>query len=239
MKKILGIIPARGGSKGVPNKNIKFLGGNPLIAWTIEEAKNSKLLNRLILSTDSKKIAEIAKKYGIEVPFLRPSEIAKDYTPMLQVIKHSLTYLKKDEDYMPDVIVILQPTVPFRKSENIDKAINLYFQYNSTAVVSVSKVPGHYNPKWQLKINSNGMLTTLEGKRLSTLKTCRQSLTETYYRNGEIYVIKPDNIINKNSIYGEKVLPFITEAHVNIDTDIDFEYAEFLIKKVKSTNEIH
>lgn len=233
MEKILGIIPARGGSKGVPNKNITSLGGKPLIAWTIKEAKNSKLLNRLILSTDSIKIAEIAKKYGIEVPFLRPSEIAKDYTPMLQVIKHSLEYLKKDEDYMPDVIVILQPTVPFRKSENIDKAINLYFQYNSSAVVSVSKVPGHFSPEWQLKIDNNEMLKTLEGKRLSTLKTNRQSLAETYYRNGEIYVVNPDNIINKNNIYGERVSFIITESIVNIDSPIDLEYAKFLIKDIK------
>jgi CMP-N-acetylneuraminic acid synthetase len=231
MKEILGIIPARGGSKGVPKKNIKLLGGEPLIAWTIEEAKKSKMLNRLILSTDSEEITEIGRKYSVEVPFLRPAELAKDDTPTIDVIKHCLGYLKKTENYIPDVVVILQPTTPFRKSKDIDEAINLYLQRNVSAVVSVSKVPSHYNPEWQLVIDSNGMLTTRDGKKLSALKTRRQRLMDTYYRNGEIYVINPDNIIDKNNVYGDTVLPFITRGKVNIDSIIDFEYAEFLIKR--------
>lgn len=228
-KKVLGIIPARGNSKAVHRKNMKLLGTKPLIVWTIEKAQKSKLLNRLVLSTDSEEIAEIGKKYDVEVPFLRPAELAEDSTPTTEVIKHCLVYLRKTENYMPDVVVILQPTTPFRRTQDIDKAISLYLRHDVSAVVSVSKVPAHYSPEWQLVINSNGMLTTLEEKELSTLKPNRQLLRDTYYRNGEIYVTNPENPVLKNTIYGNTVLALITENKVNIDTARDFQYAEFLV----------
>lgn len=232
----MGIIPARGGSRGVPKKNTRLLGGKPLVAWTIEKAKKAKSLNRLVLSTDSEEIAEIAEKYGAEVPFLRPAELARDDSPTIDVIRHCLEHLKKAENYSPDAVVILQPTTPFRKSEDIDKAIALYFQNNMSTIVSVSKVPGHYNPEWQLVIDDvTGVLTTLKGENLLKLKTRRQLLRDTYYRNGEIYVFNPNNVVRKNSIYGDTVTALITETkvNINIDTDIDFECAEFLLERGK------
>lgn len=236
MRKVLGIIPARGGSKDIPQKNIRLLGGKPLVVWTIEGAKKSKSLNRLVLSTDSEEIAEIAEKYGAEVPFLRPAELARDDSPTIDVIRHCLEHLKKAENYSPDAVVILQPTTPFRKPEDIDKAIALYFQNNMSTVVSVSKVPGHYSPEWQLVIDDvTGVLTTLKGENLLKLKTRRQLLRDTYYRNGEIYVFNPNNVVRKNSIYGDTVTALITETkvNINIDTDIDFECAEFLLERGK------
>lgn len=236
MRKVLGIIPARGGSKDIPQKNIRLLGGKPLVVWTIEKAKKAKSLNRLVLSTDSEEIAEIAEKYGTEVPFLRPAELARDDSPTIDVIRHCLEHLKKAENYSPDAVVILQPTTPFRKPEDIDKAIALYFQNNMSTIVSVSKVPGHYNPEWQLVIDDvTGMLTTLKGENLLKLKTRRQLLRDTYYRNGEIYVFNPNNVVRKNSIYGDTVTALITETkvNINIDTDIDFECAEFLLERGK------
>ena len=144
MKKVIAIIPARAGSKGVLNKNIKSLNGKPLISYTIEEAKKSKFIDKLIVSTDSKEIADISLSQGASVPFIRPSELSTDSSLTFDVIKHTMNFLKdKDEHY--DIIVLLQPTTPFRKVESIDKAILTLKKSNKyTSVVSVIEVEGAF-----------------------------------------------------------------------------------------------
>jgi CMP-N-acetylneuraminic acid synthetase len=229
MKHIVGLIPARGGSKGVPKKNIRLLGHKPLILWTIEETQKSKRINRLILSTESQEIADIAISADIEIPFLRPANLADDDTPMIEVIRHCINHLNKDTSYKTDAIVLLQPTAPFRKASEIDKAVDLFFEKRASSVVSVSKVPGHYNPEWQLVISPSDHLVTYSHKELKTLKARRQDLSDTYYRNGEIYVVDPKNITEDNNLYGNRVFPILTPGLINIDSIDDFHFAEFLM----------
>src|SRR3989338_7151887 len=126
--RILGIIPARGGSKSVPRKNIKELGGKPLIGWTIDAAKASGVLDRIILTTDDNEIAGVGKQSGVEVPFMRPKELAEDKTPTLPVLQHAVEWLKEHERYYPDAVMLLQPTAPFRQAEHIEDAVTLFEQ---------------------------------------------------------------------------------------------------------------
>ena len=135
--KIVGVIPARSGSKGIPNKNIKPLAGRPLIYYTIQAGLESRLLNRLLVSTDSPEIEDIAKGYGAEVPFLRPAELAQDDTPRLPVVQHAARYLEKTEGYKPDIMVTLQPTSPLRRAEHIDAAIDMLISTKADRVLSV------------------------------------------------------------------------------------------------------
>nr|WP_319375688.1 acylneuraminate cytidylyltransferase family protein [uncultured Methanoregula sp.] len=232
MRHVLGFIPARGGSKGIQKKNIKLLGGKPLIEWTVETALRSRMINRLVLSTDSKEIIEVVEKFDIEIPFIRPPHLAYDDTPMIDVIKHCIDFFNNELGYTFDAIVLLQPTAPFREIDDIETAINIFFKTKASSVVSVSKVPGHYNPNWQLKINDSGLVVTYFDKELTTLPSRRQNLSDTYYRNGQFYVINPKNITEANNIYGDHVFPIITSEKVNIDTLNDFHYAEFLLKQV-------
>lgn len=157
-KKILAIIPARGGSKGILKKNIKPLKGKPLIAWTIEEAKKSKLLDKIIVSTDDEEIMNVAKKWGAEVPFLRPSELARDDTPGIAPVLHALEYFS---DY--EYVVVLQPTSPLRLAEDIDEAIYLCEKNKSNFCVSVTE--SKIIPDWMFRINNRGMLEPLNSNR--------------------------------------------------------------------------
>jgi N-acylneuraminate cytidylyltransferase len=230
MKQILGLIPARGGSKGVPKKNIRILGNKPLIFWTIDDALQTNKISRLVLSTDSKEIIDIVKKNpNVEIPFVRPSHLGEDNTPMTEVIKHCIHFYEDNFHFHMDAVILLQPTTPFRSVIDIENAINLFFKKKASSIVSVSKVPGHFNPEWQLKIKESGILTTYSDKELSTLKQRRQELSDTFYRNGEIYVFDPKNIKEENNIYGERVFSIITSGKVNIDSLDDFRYAEYLL----------
>jgi CMP-N-acetylneuraminic acid synthetase len=230
MKQILGLIPARGGSKGVPQKNIRKLGNIPLIFWTIDIALQAHKISRLVLSSDSKEIIDIVKKRpNVEIPFIRPSHLGDDNTPMTDVIKHCIQFYEDIIDFHMDAVILLQPTTPFRSAIDIDTAINLFFEKKASSIVSVSKVPSHFNPEWQLKINGAGLITTYSDQALSTLKPRRQELSDTFYRNGEIYVFNPKNIKEENNIYGDRVFPVITSGKVNIDSLDDFRYAEFLL----------
>ena len=204
--KILGIIPARGGSKGIPKKNIKLLKGKPLIAYTIESALNSKL-DRLIVSTDDQEILDIAKKYNVNV-LTRPSHLAEDKTPTLSVIQDII--LKIDEKF--DALMVLQPTSPLRKVEDINKSIDLFkHDENADSLVSVVKVSHNYMPQ---------KLMSLEGKYLkggSEIKR-RQEMPDMYARNGAaIYITRISNI--KNNLLGNKILPYIMSKSASFDID--------------------
>lgn len=230
MPKVLGIIPARGGSKGIPKKNIAALGGKPLIEYTFKAAKDSKLIDRLILSTDSKEIAEVGKENNVEVPFIRPKELSMDETPTLPVIKHAVDFMRDKLKYSADIILILQPTAPLRKPKHIDEALHLLINSDADSTVSVVEVPHQYNPFFTMKID-DGKLSFY--KQEGTKLTRRQDLPKSYSRNGAIYALRLETLNVKESLYGDKCLPYIMEfsESINIDSKYDLSIAGLFLKK--------
>lgn len=237
MLNCLGIIPARKGSKGIIKKNLRELAGLPLVQYTINAAKSSKLLSKIVLSTDSEDIAKIGKEMDIEVPFLRPSDLAEDDTPMLDVISHCIDYLVQNQNYNPEIIVLLQPTSPLRNSNHIDESIELLISKKADSVVSVCLVPGQYNPDWQLKISDN-YLQTITDKDVGSLITRRQDLNKTFYRNGAIYAFTYRSFKKFGNIYGQKCVPYIMDRNnsCNIDDSEDWFIAESRIKQTNINN---
>lgn len=222
--KILGVIPARGGSKGVPGKNIKFLGGKPLLAYSYEAAKNSRKLDDCILSTDDEEIAEVGKSLGLSVPFLRPSELATDSAPTLLSLVHALEYFR-NRGVQYDAICLLQPTSPFRPVNLIDVAIDKFLSTGADSLVTVLPVPDHYNPHWVFEPNQGGFLKIATGE--NNLISRRQDLPPAYIRDGSIYLIRTE-IILLGSLYGNSI-SYLTndpEYYVNIDTPEDWKKAE-------------
>lgn len=223
-KKILAIIPARGGSKGIPKKNIKPLNGKPLIAWTIEEAKKSRFLDRIIVSTDDEEIMNVAKEWGAEVPFLRPSELAQDNTPGIAPVLHALEYFS---DY--EYVVVLQPTSPLRLAEDIDNAISLCEKNKSNFCVSVTK--SKIIPEWMFRINHRGVLEPINCNR--EIPYQRQKAKKIYVLNGAVYVARKEALIKTQSFLTPETIPYIMPGSRSIDIDdiIDFEYCEFILGK--------
>ena len=234
--KILGIITARGGSKSIPRKNIKNLGGKPLIAWTIEVAKNSGIFDRIILSTDDAEIAEVSKKYGADAPFMRPPELAQDTTPHMPVLKHAVEWLRDNENYEPDFVAILQPTAPFREPKHFKEAYDLLEKTDADSVISVAEIPGHSNPMWALKIDDQGIATLfVTGEPPYERIPRRQELPKAYVNSGHIYIFKTGLLFTDNpNFYGEKTAAYPIEEKycVNIDNPSDWQKAEEKIKKV-------
>lgn len=227
--KVLCLITARGGSKGIPRKNIKLLVGKPLIAHTIDAAKESGVFDRIIVSTDDAEIAEVAKQYGTEVPFMRPAELAGDTTPTLPVLVHALEWLKEHESYVPDTVMLLQPTAPLRSPEHIREAVELFTQSGADSVVSVSEVPGHHNPHWQFNLDNEQRISIFTGEAFKDIVKRRQELPKTYTRNGAIYLFKTSLLFAAApSFYGTDVRAFVMDAasSVNIDSPEDFALAE-------------
>ena len=237
--KILCIIPARSGSKGVKNKNIKLMLGKPLIYYTIKEALNCKKIDRVIVSTDCEEIKKISIKYGAEVPFIRPKAISGDKTPMKPVIKHTLEKLKIKEKYKPYLIMILQPTSPLRNVMHIEKAIELISLYDSDSLVSVTEIPHSMSPFSAMKLNKSGYLKPL--KKINENQNIRQIKPIYYARNGAaIYIFYNYVLEDQNSIYGKKLIPLFMkkEESIDIDDEQDFEIAEYLLgKKLNYVNQ--
>jgi CMP-N-acetylneuraminic acid synthetase len=233
--RILGIIPARGGSKGVPKKNIKLLGGKPLVAYTIAAAKNAKGLTQLILSSDSDEIIKTARDYGLEVPFKRPSNLATDESPTILTITHALHYFK-EKGVEFDAVCLLQVTNPFRTSELIDKAITQFEKAQTDSLVSVLEVPHQYNPHWVFEKNPKGNLEISTGE--SEIISRRQDLPVSYYRDGAVYLTKTEVILNQKSLYGKSIAYILSdkETHVNIDTMEDWKKAETIVMSMNSSN---
>ena len=228
-KKILGLITARGGSKGIPGKNIKKLAGKPLIVYTIEAAQASGVFDRIIISTDDEKIAEVARLHGCAVPFMRPKNLAKDKTPHSPVIVHAVNWLKKHENYVPDYVMILQPTAPLRTAAHIREAVPLLEKHDADSVVSVSEIPAHYHPRWQFNVDTDQCMTIFTGEKFSKIAPRRQDLPKTYTRNGAIYLFKTTLCNSKSpNFYGSHVAAYVMkpEVSVNIDTMEDWEEAE-------------
>lgn len=235
--KILAIIPARGGSKGVILKNIKPLAGKPLINYTIESAQQSQLIDRLILSSEDDNIIEVAKKSGVEIPFKRPEHLAGDNSSSLEVVQHAINFYEKKNLYF-DAVLLLQPTTPFREKGFMDKAIKKFLKGNYDALVSVRTVPHQYNPHWVLEPDKNDYLKISTGEDKMIKR--RQDLPKAFYRDGSIYITKTE-IIKKGSLYG-KTLGYIqseSDIYINIDTVKDWEKAEIMVKDFKQTQVAH
>ncbi len=221
--KSIAIIPARGGSKAIPRKNIIELGGKPLIAYVIEAALKVKKLDRVIVSTEDMKIAEIAKKYGAELPFLRPKELAKDETPTLPVLQHAVRVLEEKEDYKPDIVVLLYATFPLLQAEKISEAIRMIKDEGFDSVISVTKDKGHY---W---VEEDNNYIRLYPKIIEN----RQLVQPLFKENGAIYACKRGLLMEKNEIVSGNIgfLIMKKEESVDIDEQMDFEFAEFLLTK--------
>lgn len=223
-KKVLALIPARGGSKGIPKKNSKLLCNKPLIAYTIEAATESKFIDDVVVTTDSKEIAHIAKKYGAMVPFMRPSLLADDKSKTIDSVLHALEELKKQEKFY-DVLVLLQPTSPLRTSEDIKQALQLFDKNNNASVVAVTKCKE--NPILVRKMNENGKLSPIL-KENSTIR--RQDMEEYFHVNGSIYIYLVENISEETSFNdGEVAYVMEAEHSVDIDENVDFAVAEYYL----------
>ncbi|MFJ8457767.1 cytidylyltransferase domain-containing protein [Lysinibacillus xylanilyticus] len=219
--KVLAIIPARGGSKGVPRKNIRELAGKPLIAWTIDEAKKSKYITRLILSSEDSEIIEVAKQYGCEVPFVRPMELAQDATPGIDPVLHAIQQCP-DFDY----VVLLQPTSPLRNVEDIDGCIELAIEQHANFCVSVTE--SEKSPYWMYTIK-NGHLDPLINQDKIAIR--RQDLPKSYVLNGAVYVAKVNALVQEKSFLNRNTKPFImpTMRSFDIDTELDMKICESII----------
>lgn len=235
--KILGVITARGGSKGILRKNIKELNGKPLIAYTIEAAKKSGVFDRIILSTDDLEIAKVAKKYGCEVPFMRPLELAQDDTPHLPVMQHAVSWLKENKNYNPDFVAILQPTAPLRQAWHLKEAFDLLIKQETDSVVAVTEIPGHYSPYWAVTVDENGLGKLFTGDHIRNRIPRRQSFPKKTYSNcGALYMFKTKYLFDKNkpNFYGDKVAvyPMEEKYSINIDNPEDWDLAEQALKKL-------
>ena len=226
---IVGIIPARGGSKGVPRKNIRPLAGKPLIYYSIVGGKKARCLNRLIVSTDDLEIADVAQNLRVEV-ILRPKDLATDDAPMVPVLKHVVTYLENEEGYLTDIVVVLQATTPFRRAKDIDQAVQLLVDTGADSVVSVCEAPHTCNPHWVMKIADGRLSPYLDADKGYAR---RQDLPKVYWRNGQIYAVKKEVLFRTNSVYGVDCRPYIMsgEYHINIDSELDFLLAELLLRE--------
>ncbi len=229
-KSVLAIIPARGGSKGLPGKNILPLAGKPLIAWSIEAAFGSKILDKCIVSTDNNEIAKVAKKYGCEVPFIRPERLATDESTTLDVLEHSIRFFN-EQSIEFDYIVLLEPTSPLRDSNDIDTAIKLLNENRKQAdsIVGVSKVESTH-PVFDVSINNDGLIYPYVGGAFKVFR--RQEVEELYFFEGSVYVSDIQILLKKKSFYHGRTLPYIVPRWKSLEIDemVDMITAEALIK---------
>jgi CMP-N,N'-diacetyllegionaminic acid synthase len=229
MNKILGIIPARGGSKGIPDKHIRPLAGKSVLAYAQASAEQSGMIDRLILSTDSEKISDLAKEINLDVPFLRPKALAQDESPMLPVLVHAVTEIEK-EGWSPEMIILLQASAPLRKASHIVKAIELLRESQADSVVSVIEIPHLFAPQKALRLEEGSLKFWLEdGKAI----TRRQQLAPSYAREGTVYAFWRRTLMEMGSIYGDRCLPLILSAEesLTLDHESDWNKAEKLLAK--------
>lgn len=233
--KVLAVIPARGGSKDIPLKNLMPLGGKPLIAYTIEVARAVPGLTRVVVSTDDLSIAEEARRLGAEVPFLRPAELAGDASEIIPVLQHTVPGCERHFDERYEVVILLQPTCPFRTAADVAGALDLLLASGADSVISVVAVEGHHPARMKY----------LEGERLIDPPFCevrenqpRQELTPMYIRNGAIYACRRDVLMREGSLKGKDCRAWIMppERSVNIDTPWDLEIARYLIERRRHEN---
>ena len=234
-KKILGVITARSGSKGIPNKNIKELMGKPLIAYTIEAALKSKCLTRTITSTDSESYRQIAIRYGGDAPFLRPEEISTDKSKSIDVLRHALSWLKETEGQVYDYCLILQPTSPLRSSLDIDNSIKLAVDSKADSVMSMVEL-SNFAPHKIKKIDRSFRIAPyFKGENEGKAPSQRQKLASAYRRNCAIYLTKVEHVM-RGDLFGKISLALVMpeERSIDINTPFDFELAEFFMRRMRS-----
>lgn len=227
-KKILAIIPARGGSKGLPGKNIRELCGKPLIAWSIEHAQKSKYVDEIFISTDSQEIADVAEKYGAKCPELRPEYLARDTAPSSEFIVYTLEKLQK-EGRPYDFFILLEPTSPLRDVEDVDKSIEMIVDNPlAESVMGVVRAEDS-NPAFMVKIGADGLMIPFMGKA-ETMR--RQDIPDAYYFEGTVYLSRCDTYIEKKAFYHDKTLPYIVPKWKSFEIDdiIDFTIIEAIMK---------
>ncbi|MBX2811707.1 MAG: acylneuraminate cytidylyltransferase family protein [Myxococcales bacterium] len=223
--RILAIIPARAGSKGVPHKNTRCLAGKSLIERAFEVAQSSKLFEKIILSSDDHNAIGIAQKIGLEVPFVRPSLLATDVTPMIDVVLHSLDFLDPDGEQF-QAIMLLQPTSPFRKVEHLNEAVRLLQCCSASGVCSVVPVPFDWCPHYLLKLGEKGMLAPFMPDGFNYSR--RQDVPRAYRRCGTVFLTRAETIRGEKSFYGDRCVPLLTDPSesLNIDSQADWEKAK-------------
>ncbi len=227
MSLVLGIVPARGGSKGVPGKNVRPLAGRTLLEYTARAARESGVLDRVILSTDSPEIADTGRRAGLDVPFMRPVTLASDDTPMLPVIQHALESLARD-GWSPDMIVLLQPTSPLRRPDHIRAAVTTLRDTKADSVVTVVEIPRHLSPDYVMRLDGGRLQPFLpDGARV----TRRQDARPAYSRDGTVYAFWRATIERFGGIYGEDCRPLLIDAResLSIDSPADWDAAERLL----------
>ena len=222
---VLGVIPARGGSKGIHKKNIKSLAGKPLIAWTIEEAKKSKYIDRLILSSEDQEIIEVAKKWGCEVPFTRPMELAQDDSPGVETVLHAIKILP---EY--DFVVLLQPTSPLRSVDDIDGCLEKCIEAKANSCVSVTEADK--SPFWMYYLNDQDFLEPVI--KTDENYNNRQELPKVYQLNGAVYIANTSWLINNKSFKSIYTVAYTMpkERSFDIDNDVDFKMSEMILKSL-------
>lgn len=232
MKSIICLIPARGGSKRVPRKNIKSFLGKPLLAWTIKAAKESGVLPRMILSTEDEEIAKIGKKYGAEVPFMRPKKLAGDKTPALPVVEHAVKWFFDKEGLSVDWVVFLEPSSPGRQAFHIREVVDLINKKkNIDSIVGVSEIPAHFSPLKALRMEKNSLVVRhTDGELVKNLTHRNQDIPSTYFINSAIYAFKTSNFLNNDSpsLWGNRAFGYKMDLKyaLDIDTSEDWIVAE-------------
>ena len=234
--KILGVIPARSGSKSLPNKNIKMCNGKPLLAYSIEHAKQSKYINRIIISTDSPEYARIAGEYGAEIPFIRPQEISRDDSTDFEVFWHGLNFLKEKESYSPDILVHLRPTFPIRNPNDIDAMIKIAIE-NADIDSVRSVIPSPLTPYKMWHKKEDNVITPVAVCDLEEAYNApRQILPVVYFQNACIDVIRTATILEKKSVTGDKISGYVQDFCFDIDSEYDFARAEFFLELYDKIN---
>jgi N-acylneuraminate cytidylyltransferase len=231
--KVLALIPARGGSKGIPRKNIKLLGDRPVIAYAIAAARAATLVNRVVCTTDDEEIAGVARHWGAEVPFLRPSELAQDDTEDWPVFHHAVQWLEEHEGWSPDVVVNVRPTSPFRTAEHIDGAVRLLIESGADSVKSISLARQHPHKMWR-KPSADGLMEPFldtEIRRLRGPDVPRAQLEDVYWQNGLVDATRRSVIFDLGVMIGPRAAGLITGAEdaVDLDSPLDFTIAEALL----------
>jgi CMP-N-acetylneuraminic acid synthetase len=231
---VLGIIPARGGSKGIAHKNLAIVAGRPLLAYTADAARASRRLSRVIVSTDDPAIADAARALDLEVPFLRPSELARDATPMLPVVQHAIDAMSAD-GFAADAVVLLQPTSPLRRAEHIDRAVELLEASGSDSVVAVTEVPHQFNPVSVMRLDGERLVPFLDGPQVYR----RQDKPLVFARNGPAVLATRVDVVRRGSLYGDDSRPLVMtpDESLDIDSQSDLERLEYLLFIRSSSSE--
>ncbi len=234
--KILAIIPARGGSKSIPYKNIVLLGGKPLLSYAVRAIQESKLVNRLIVDTDDQKIADVAKSFGASVPYLRPAELATDTSATMPVLRNSLEWLKSKEGYVPDYVLLVQATSPFIKTAEIDAAIELIKNRpEADSVTSVIEVPNNFHPINSRLITEDGWLQFVDP--IERAKYNQRQSKPKRYAIGNLWIFTPEVIQKKDIPIGDRCLPLVIRpmSAFDVDTPEDLEIAEALLPLINKS----